>query len=82
MPDYSVSPITLLFLLILVTLVFHYTRSESVVERPEKKIANLIEGPTIKQKWENICESLSSSIRDIDRATNWSHEYYMPVDDF
>lgn len=80
LPDYSVSPITLLFLLILVTIVFRYTRPEPVIEKPEKKIADLIEGPTIKQKWESICESLSSSIRDIDRATNWSHEYYTPLD--
>ncbi len=80
LPDYSVSPITLLFLLILVTIVFYYTRPEPVIEKPEKKIADLIEGPTIKQKWESICESLSASIRDIDRATNWSHEYYTPLD--
>ena len=80
LPDYSISPITLLFLLGIVTVVFYFTRPESVIEKPEKKIADLIEGPTIKQKWESICESLSSSIRDIDRATNWSHEYYTPLD--
>ncbi len=80
LPDYSVSPITLLFLLMLVTIVFRYTMSESVIEKPEKKITDLIEGPTIKQKWESICESLAAQIRDIDTATNWSHEYYTPLD--
>jgi NACHT domain len=79
-PDYSVSPITLLFLLALATVVFHYTRDKSIIEKPDKKIKDLIEGPTIKQKWESICESLSNHIRDIDRATNWSHEYYTPLD--
>lgn len=80
LPDYSISPITLLFLLILVTIVFYFTRPEPVIEKPEKKITDLIEGPTIKQKWESICESLGYQIRDIDTATNWSHEYYTPLD--
>jgi NACHT domain len=80
LPDYSVSPITLLFLLALATLVFHCTRDKSIIEKPDKKIKDLIEGPTIKQKWERICESLSYHIRDIDTATNWSHEYYTPLD--
>jgi hypothetical protein len=80
LPDYSLSPTLLLFLLIIVTVVFHYTRDKTPIEKPEKRIADLLEGPTIKQKWASICESLSASIRDIDRATNWSHEYYTPLD--
>ena len=79
-PDYSVSPVTLLFLLVLVTIVFRYTKSESVIEKPEKKITDLIEGPTIKQKWESICESLEHRIKDIDEATNWKNENYTPLD--
>ena len=80
LPDYSVSPITLLFLLILVTLVFYFTKPEPVIEKPEKKITELMEGLTIKEKWESICENLGYQIRDIDTATNWSHENYTPLD--
>ncbi len=80
MPDYSVSPLMLLFLLILATVVFHYTKDNAPLEKPEKRIADLIEGPTIQQKWEAICESLSASIRDIDTNTNWDNNYYTPLD--
>ena len=80
LPDYSVQPITLLFLLGLAWIVFHFTRNSVAIEKPEKKMSDLITEPTIKEKWGNICESLSASIRDIDRSTNWDNNYYTPLD--
>lgn len=65
---------------VIVVVVFYFTQEKAVIDTPNKKITDLIEGPTIKQKWASICESLSNHIRDIDRATNWSHEYYTPLD--
>jgi NACHT domain len=80
LPDYSVQPITLLFLLALAWLVFHYTRNTLVIDKPNRKISDLFEGPTIQQKWAAICGSLSASIRDIDNNTNWDNNYYTPLD--
>lgn len=80
LPTNDLPPATLLFLLFFTFLIFYFTRDTSGFGKTEKPIDKLIEEPTIKQKWENVCRGLEAQIRDIDRETNWSNEYYTPLE--
>lgn len=79
-PLNSPDPVMLGFLLIVTIIIFNSTKEKDKQTTAQKPIDKLVEGLTIKQKWENVCEGLKSQIRDIDRDTNWSNEYYTPLD--
>ena len=80
LPSNDAAPLVLLFLLLVLIIVFYFTRDKSNFANTNQPINKLIEGPTIKQKWESVCRGLESQIRDIDRDTNWSNEYYTPLE--
>lgn len=80
LPSNDAAPLVLLFLILSLIIVFYFTRDKSNFANTNQPINKLIEGPTIKQKWESVCRGLESQIRDIDRDTNWSNEYYTPLE--
>lgn len=79
-PDETISVVSVVLSLGLVFIVFYFTQKHESVSKPEKSINDLIEGPTIKEKWANVCDNLSTLIRDIDQNTNWCNEYYTPLE--
>ena len=80
LPENTASPLMLLFLLALVTIVFHFTKEKTQFAKTDKPIKDLLDGPAIKEKWENICQNLGKQIRDIDTDTNWESYLYTPLD--
>lgn len=80
LPSSELSVLMMLFLVSIVIIVFYFTQEKSNFANTNQPISKLIEGPTIKQKWESVCRGLESQIRDIDRDTNWSNEYYTPLE--
>lgn len=76
----ELTPTLLLFLTIITAIVFYFTQAPTHIGKTKKPIEKLLEGPSIKQKWESVCNGLAAQIRDIDRDTNWSNEYYTPLE--
>jgi NACHT domain len=80
-PDNTLSPVLLFFLWAILVTVFYFTQEkQTILGKPELPLHKIISEPNFEARWKQVCEALETHIRDIDRDTNWSSEYYTPLE--
>lgn len=79
-PDFSVSALTYGFLLALASMVFYFTRDKTILGKNETPLDRHIKIPDLNDRIRMVCIALADDIRDIDRKTNWSAQYYTPLE--
>lgn len=68
------------FLSIVIWTVNYFNRDNTAMGIHPKPIAKDIPDITFKERLKNVCISLSDDLRSIDIKTNWSAQYFTPLD--
>ncbi|UCH94471.1 MAG: ATP-binding protein [Candidatus Aminicenantes bacterium] len=68
------------FLSIVIWTVNYFNRDNTAMRIHPRPISKDIPDITFKERLKNVCISLSDDLRSIDIKTNWSAQYYTPLD--
>lgn len=68
------------FLSIVIWIVNYFNRDKTAMGIHSKPIDKDIKDITFKERLKNVCASLSDDLRSIDIKTNWSAQYFTPLD--